>query len=793
MALATVPYRDSTLSIDERVGDLLGRMTREEKVAQLGSLWGFELVLDGSLRQDRVESLLADGLGEITRLAGATNLGLLDAARIGDEIQRYLVERTRLGIPAIIHEESLHGVLACDAPVFQQSIGAAATFDPALVERVATTLRRRLLAFGARHALAPVLDLARDPRWGRIEETYGEDPYLAAVMGIAYVRGIQGPSRAEGVIATAKHLVGHGMSEGGRNQGPVHVGWRELRDEQLVPFEAAVCSAGIGSVMPAYCEVDGVPCHASTELLTSVLRGEWGFEGVVSSDYIGIEQLLRQHQLTDDMGTAGAMALHAGVDQELPRTVAYGRPLLEALAAGRASEVDLDAAVSRVLRAKFELGLFERPYAGEPSRAELDQLAADERTVGAELARRSLVLVENDGILPLASDLRRIAVVGPIADSARDLLGDYSHLLHIETLLEIQAQHENALGFDVTNGSDGVGDLAALDELDGKRTILDALRDRFADAEVRFAPGTGIDDGTDAGIGEAVEEASRADVVIAVLGERSGLTIDSTTGEFRDRRDLGLVGRQQELLEALVATGRPVVLVLVSGRPLAIEWAQRHCAAILIAWVPGDLGPDAIADVLTGATDPGGKLPVTFPRHVGQVPVYFGRKPSGGRSHPRGDYVDGSVQPLWPFGFGRTYTSFELSELAFSSRELATDGGEVDVRVAVTNVGERAGDEVVQMYLRDEEAQVARPMLSLGGFARVRLEPGERRVVTFSLSAEQLAYTGHDYRRIVEPGTVTVSVGTSSGDRPLSGSLALVGLVVEVPVRRRFVTPTTTR
>ncbi len=777
-------YREEALPIDARVCDLVEAMTRTEKIAQLGSLWSFEIVVSDALKRERMADLLGNGIGEITCLAGGTNLSAPDVARLANEIQRYLVGETRLGIPAIIHEESLHGLVARDAFCFQQSIGAAATWDPGLVEAVATSIRRRMMATGARHSLAPVLDIARDPRWGRIEETYGEDPYLTAAMGTAYVRGLQGPDLADGIIATGKHLVGHGLPEGGLNQAPVHVGRREMLEEQLLAFEAAVRLTGLASVMPAYCDVDGVPCHASTDLLVTLLRGEWGFDGVVVSDYAGVQMLSTLHRLTGSLGVAAGLALRAGVDLELPTSAAYAAPLERALEDGTVDEAILDAAVGRVLRAKFRLGLFERPYVDPPSAAMLAGLEAHEREIGRDLACRSIVLVVNDGTLPLAPDLRGLALIGPIADSARDLLGDYSHLAHIETLLEMR-EADNAFGFAATD------EVAATDELAGRRTILDEISERLGSHAVRYAAGTGIHGGTDEQIAEAGAAAREAGVAIVVLGERSGLTVDSTTGESRDRRTLGFFGRQQELLEAVVATGTPVVLVVVSGRPLAIEWAAAHCAAIILAWTPGDEGPGAIADVLFGVVSPGGKLPVTVPRDVGQVPLTYRHHPSGGRSQWHGDYVDGPTSPLWPFGFGLSYTRFELSNLRLDRPEMAPDGGEVTVSVDVTNVGRRSGDEVAQLYVRDEEATVARPVLELCGFARVHLAPGERRTVSWRLSSEQLSYVGVDYRRIIEPGRVRLFVGSSSADLPLSADLDLVGPVVQLPVRRHFLTPVT--
>ena len=776
-------YRDATLSVEDRVSDLLARMTLEEKIAQLGSLWSFEVVGIGTLDREAAGRLMGNGIGQITRLAGGTNLGACEVAALANDVQRYLLHETRLGIPAIVHEESLHGLVSRDAPCFQQSIGAAAAWDAGLVEAMSSTIRRRMLATGARHSLAPVLDVTRDPRWGRIEETYGEDPYLAAELGCAYIRGLQGTSLEDGVIATGKHMVGHGLAEGGLNQAPAHMGPREMRDEQLFPFEAAVREAGLASVMPAYCDVDGVPCHASHELMTGILRDEWGFDGIVASDYTGIQMISTQHRLTADLATAAALAIRAGVDAELPSTVVYGEPLLRAIADGQVDEAALDRTVARILRMKFRLGIFERPFIDPPTSAVLAELAAEETVVAAELARRSLVLAENDGILPLRPDLRRIAVIGPIAASARDLLGDYAHLLHIETLLEMR-QQGNAFGFPLTDL------ILPADELAGRRTIFDAIAARLPDAEVSLARGTGILDGTDEEIDSAVELARASELAIVVLGERSGLTDDATTGESRDRLDLGFMGRQQELLEAVVATRTPVVLVVVSGRPLAIEWAAGHCAAVLLAWVPGDAGPEAIAGALAGDQNPGGKLPISVPRHVGQVPVSYRHHPTGGRSNWKVDYVDGPTAPLWPFGFGRSYTTFEVSNLRLDRTQVPTADGEVIVTADVANTGERAGDEVVQLYIRDEAATVARPVLELLGFRRVTLAPGERRSVSFRLSAEQFAYVGADYRRVVEPGIVGIFVGTSAADLPLTASLELTGRTVHLVERHRYLTET---
>ena len=776
------PYRDASLPVDDRTRDLLSRMTIDEKVAQLGALWSFEVFDGAGLDRERARERLRDGIGQVTRVAGATNLPPSEVAAFGDQIQRFLVEETRLGIPAIIHEESLHGVMARDATCFPQAIGQAASWDPELVERVARLIARHLRATGASQALAPVLDITRDPRWGRLEETYGEDPYLAAVLGCAYVRGIQAaPDGERRLIATAKHMVGHGVPEGGLNQAPAHVGRRELLDEFLFPFEAAVREAGIGSVMHAYDDVDGLPCAVSRELLTTILRERWGFDGIVVADYMGIDYVVSLHELTDDLSTAAALALEAGLDMELPATSAYGEALRRAIGEGRVDAAVVDLAVERVLRTKVRLGLFEQPY-GDAAAARLVGVAdPEEAALALEVARRSIVLLQNDGTLPLRPDLGTIAVIGPNADSARNLVGDYGHIVHIETLLENRGRQGVA-------GSSAPLDLQLADELATWPTVLGAIRARVSAAtEVRHAAGCGILDGDEAGIAAAVEAASGADVAILVLGERSGLTAECTCGETRDRSELGLPGRQAELVAAVAATGTPVVIVLVSGRPQAIPAEAGLAAAVLHAWVPGEAGPAAVSEVLFGDISPGGKLPVTVPRHVGQVPLYYGHRPSGGRSQWHHDYVDGSHLPLWPFGHGLSYSRFELRDLRVAGATMDTDG-EVRISTEIVNVGERVADEVVQLYLRDLAASVTRPVKELRGFARVRLRPGERRRVTFTLHAEQLAFTGVDERLVIEPGRHRVMVGTSSAELPLIAEFEVTGETRRLPARSRFFT-----
>ncbi len=775
--MAGIVYKDATVGTAERVADLLGRMSPEEKLAQLGSFWSFEILDHGRFDAAKAAQRMSHGIGQVTRVAGATNLGAVAVAELANRIQRFLVEETRLGIPAIVHEESLHGLLATESVCFPQSIGQAASWKPELVEAMATRLGRELRAMGAHQTLAPILDITRDPRWGRLEETYGEDPYLVAELGAAYVRGIQAGGPSGMVYATGKHMVGHGLPEGGLNHAPAHIGSRELNDEFLFPFEAAVCGAGLRSMMHAYDEVDGVPCVSSRELLTEILRERWGFEGIVVSDYFGVDELLTSHAVTEDLAEAAVMALEAGLDVELPTTRAFGEPLARALADGRVDQAAVDVAVGRMLRAKFELGLFENPYV-EPTGAALPYEL--DRELAAEIARNSIVLLANDGTLPLKPDLATIAVIGPNADSGRNLLGDYSHIVHIEALLE-----QGGFGTEVPE------DLEAIDDLTSLETVLQAVRRSVGPAtEVRYAEGCGLDNGDDVGMRDAIKAASGADVAIVVVGERSGLTDDCISGEARDRLEIGLPGRQGELVEAVAATGTPVVLVMIAGRPLAIAADAARSAAVVHAWVPGEAGAIAVADVLFGRFNPGGKLPITVPRHVGQIPIYYGHKPSGGRSHWKAKYVDGSNEPLWPFGFGLSYTTFRVDNLRLDRDSIPVDG-EFAATVDVVNTGDREGDEVVQLYLRDEEASVTRPNKQLRGFKRVRLAPGRRCSVTFRVAAEQLAFTGVDGGRIVEPGRITVMAGTSAVDLPCRTTVTLTGKVIPVGRRSRFFTETT--
>ncbi|HQY90666.1 glycoside hydrolase family 3 N-terminal domain-containing protein [Caldilinea sp.] len=772
-------YRDARLPIEQRVDDLLGRMTTAEKVAQLGSLWVYEVQQnDQSLSRESAASRMPHGIGQITRLAGGSSLSPVETAALANAIQHFLVEETRLGIPALIHDECCSGFLASGATNFPQIIGLASTWEPELAERMTQVIRTQMRALGVHHGLAPVLDIARDPRWGRTEETFGEDPYLNASMGTAYIRGLQGDDWTQGVMATGKHFVGYSASEGGLNWAPAHINARELREVYLAPFEAAVRVAKLASMMPAYHEIDGEPCSSSHELMTRILRDEWGFDGLVVSDYMAINQLADYHQLARDKAHAAHLALEAGMDLELPTIDAYGQPLLDALAAGDVPLAWIDRSVRRILALKFAFGLFEQPFV-EPDAVPAVFDTPAQRELAREIARKSIVLLKNEGdLLPLDKGLRSLAVIGPNADSTRNLLGDYSYPAHIETLITLQGLglSDHALPESmklVDNYAEMISIVAAIRQAVGPQT------------QVHYAPGCAVNSESTDGFAAAVAAAQQAEVAVVVVGDKAGLTPDCTSGEFRDSAHLALPGVQQALVEAILATGTPVVLVLVTGRPYAIPQLVDAVPAVVQAWLPGAEGAPALAEMLFGDVNPGGKLPITFPRHVGQVPLFYGHRPSGARSFFYGPYMDESNEPLFPFGYGLSYTRFAFENLAVTPAQVATSG-EVQVTVEVVNTGSRAGDEVVQLYTRTDGASVTRPVKELRGFRRVHLAPSERARVTFTLSAELFAYYDAAMQLAVEPTSVQVMVGSSSAHLPLHDAFALVGEKQVLGRRERY-------
>ena len=770
-------YQDPTRPAAERAEDLLRQMTLDEKIAQLGSFWIYQVLDDQTLSKEKAAQLMRHGIGHVTRLAGASNLHPTQLAALANEIQRYLIENTRLGIPAVIHEECCSGYMARGATVFPQAIGVASTWDADLVEAMGDVIRRQMRAVGAHHALAPVLDIARDPRWGRVEETFGEDAYLTAKLGTAYIKGIQGSDLSQGVAATGKHFVGYGMSEGGLNWAPPHLDRRELNEVYLMPFEAAVREGKLASIMNGYHELDGVPCGSSRELLTGILREQWGFDGTVVSDYFAIRTLQTYHHIAQDKTEAALIALEAGIDIELPFTDCYGDFLAQAVQDGRIAESLVDIAVGRMLTQKFTLGVFDNPYVNEGA-VVFD--TPDERQLAREIAQKSIVLLKNDGgLLPLRKDLRSIAVIGPNADSIRNLFGDYSYPSHMETLRE-NLKNDNVfntpLPKDVQDASDFIPTTSVL-------KAIEAIVGE--DTQIEYAKGCELMDDSTAGFAAAVSIAKAADVAIVIVGEKGGLTDDSTSGEARDRADLGLTGVQNELVRAVYETGTPVVVVLVNGRPISLEWIAEDIPAIVEAWFPSEEGANAIADVLFGDVNPGGKLPMTFPRTVGQVPVFYAHKPSGGRSHWKTDYVEIPVTPQYPFGHGLSYTQFDYTNLRIDASN-AKAGGDVIVQIDVKNSGGLAGDEVVQVYTHQYAPRVTRPVQELKAFKRVTLEPGETATLTFTLQVNQLGFYDLEHRYVVQPGIVDVMIGSSSQDIRARGDFKIGGEATDVGAEKAF-------
>ncbi len=771
--------------LHQRIKTLLSQMTLEEKLAQIGSCWIFELQTDGKLDLSKIEATLNHGIGQITRIGGASILDPISIARTGNQIQKFLVEKTRLGIPAILHEESCSGAMLLGGTVYPQIIGLASTFQPELAEKMTKTIRKQLLAVGARQALGPVLDVSRDPRWGRTEETFGEDPTLVSQFGMAYVRGLQGENLAEGVLATGKHFIGHSLSQGGQNCAPVHLGRRELYDIFLAPFQAAIRDAGLASIMNSYPELDGEVVATSRRILTDLLRDDLGFDGVVVSDYDAVAMIHNFHHVANDYSMAGKMAIEAGIDVELPSVICYGNALKSVIEAGDLEIKHIDIAVSHHLQKKFELGLFDNPYVDEGKVLEVFE-TVDQRALAREIALKSMVLLKNDGLLPLKKSMRTLAVIGPNADSSRNLLGDYS----FEATRELMV-HSPMFGF-----------LAEKDETDlfarhGIRisTIFDGIKAIVSPmTKVLYARGCDYLEADKSGFDEALKIAHEADVVLLVLGDRSGLVPSCTTGETRDSADLCLPGVQEELARTILETGRPVIAVLVNGRPLAIPWLEESANAILEAWLPGEEGGAAVAEILFGDANPGGKLPLTFPRHVGQLPIFYNHKPSGMKSHWYGDYVSEKAAPLYPFGHGLSYTSFEYSDLSIqrvpASGRSHTKGGEgVDISMRITNTGSRRGDEVAQLYICDEFASVPRPMKELKGYVRLNLESLESKTVTFHLPIDQLAFYDGELNLVLERGWISIMAGSSSSDIRLTGRFEIAGEEKIQVEKRVFVCP----
>lgn len=748
-AAAPAPVRAMPV-VSDRVRDLHARMTLEEKLAQLVGYWldqnGTVAPMQSEMAAGQKDSgqlpeITRHGLGHYTRVYGTRPVDPVERAAWLWSEQRRLQRETRLGIPALVHEECLTGLAAWQAATYPTPLAWGASFDPDLVHEAARAMGDSMREIGIHQGLAPVLDVVGDARWGRVDECIGEDPYLVGTIGTAYVRGLQ----EAGVHATLKHFAGYSASTAGRNHAPVSAGPRELLDVYLPPFEMAVRDGGARSVMNAYVDVDGVPMAGSVEHLTGVLREQWGFDGVVVADYFAVAFLEVMHRVAADRGEAAAQALEAGIDVELPTGDAYLEPLAERLRAGLTDERLVDRAVLRVLAQKEELGLLDPDAfaAGPPTEVDLD--SPRQREIARRLAQESVVLLANDGVLPLAAP-RRVAVVGPNADRPEALMGCYSFANHV------LAHHPGLpLGFEI-------------------RSVGEALDAALAGtAEVVHAAGCAVEGDDTSGFAEAVDAVTGADVAVVVVGDQAGLFGRGTVGEGNDADSLELPGVQRQLVEELVATGTPVVLVLLTGRPYAIGWALdgegRRPAAVLQAFFPGEGGGDAIADVLTGAVNPSGRLPVSLPRSAGTQPYRYLHPVLGGPS----DVTSTDPTPVRPFGFGLGYTEFAYGDLAVDPS--VDSAGSFEAAVTVTNVGAVAGTETVQLYAHDPVATVTRPVVQLLGYARVDLAPGESRRVTFGVPTTRLAFADRRLVRVVEPGDVQVWVGSHAEAAPRSSEV----------------------
>jgi beta-glucosidase len=747
-------YRNPRLPIDDRVADLLSCMTLEEKVAQMLCIWRQKstLILDeeGKLDRGKLHTHCKHGIGQIGRLSDtAGGLTPVQMAELANALQKFFVEETRLGIPVIFHEECLHGLAGNEATSYPQPIGLASTFHPELISEIYSAIAEDARSRGAHQALTPVLDVARDPRWGRVEETYGEDPYLIAQMGVAAIKGFQGDARFKDkkhVIATLKHFAAHGQPEAGINCGPVNVSERELRDTFLYPFKEAVQKGNALSVMASYNEIDGVPSHANTWLLRDVLRKEWGFDGFVVSDYYAVTELhcreeAISHAVAKDKNEAALLAVGAGVNMETPEPDCYPN-LVQLVQNGTLDESVLNELVGPLLKYKFQLGLFEDPYVDVDAMYHERKIDRD-RELALRAAHETIVMLKNDGgLLPL--DGRKngtIAVIGPNAH--RTMLGGYSGKPKYYT------------------------------------TVLQGIRDKVGrDARVLHSEGCKITIGGSwnedtvtpsdpeedrKSIAAAVAVAQQADTVILVLGGNEQTSREAWSKiHLGDRASLELIGMQNDLVKAVLETGKPVVVLLFNGRPNAIRHIAQHVPAVLECWYLGQETGRAVADVLFGTVSPSGKLPMSFPRSVGHIPCFYNHKPSARRG-----YLFDDVTPLYPFGYGLSYTTFAFSNVRLEKAAINRDESTI-VSVDVTNTGSSAGDEVVQMYIHDMVSSVTRPVKELRGFKKVHLKPGETTTVSLPITSDHLAFTNVHKERVVETGEFEIMVGNSSRDQDLT-------------------------
>jgi beta-glucosidase len=807
-------YKNPNLPIDQRVDNLLAQMTLEEKVAQLCSILPHLLMGAQLPDSEKMRIFLKNGLGRMTQFTMLFINQPEQIAEFANAIQKFALENTRLGIPVLFQNEALNGYLAVKAANFPTSIALASTWEPELVEAAAKVIRQQMRATGTHQALTPVIDLAQDPRWGRVHETFGEDTYLTSAFAEAFVRGLQGSDWKEGVISCAKHFLGYSISQGGLNMASIRIGERELYETFARPFEAAIKDCDLGAIMVTYSEIDGKPVSVSSEITRRLLREKMGFQGMLVSDGGSIELTVTKQHVAKDFKEAAILAIDAGLDANAPISQCYPH-LVEAVRQRQVDIALIDEAARRVLTAKFRLGLFENPF------VDVQKVAPafnnpDHRALSRKLAERSITLLKNEGnLLPLKS-VEKIAVIGPHADNARNsLFAGYTFPAMLEmTISRFGGNLATMQGVADAIPGDGnpqnqaeqrltaqlFGRMPQLNVMDSFirnefecQSLLEAVQGR-KDLHITYAQGCGLTTPVEGGVAEAVKAAEAAEVIILALGGKSGWGGDATCGEGRDSTSIELNAAQQDLLEAVHAVGKPVVLVLFDGRPLAIPWAEKHIPAILLAWFPGLEGASALADVIFGDVNPGGKLPVTLPRSVGQVPIFYNHKSGSGYKQPTptgftailGEgYCNEDCHPLFPFGHGLSYTAFDFSELQLDPPTVDSAGA-IEISCRVKNVGAASGGEVVQLYLHDVEARVTRPVMELAGFQRVDLAPGESRQVIFTVPMNLLGFYNHQMQFVVEPGKIEVMIGASSKDIRLAGSFEITGETKDVMRKRSY-------
>ena len=760
-------YRDASLPVGERVLDLLRRMTLEEKAAQTASPFG--TVVD-------VHRPPATGWGSATAALSTLGLQPREAAAKGNELQRKHIEDTRLGIPILLAEEALVGLKVRDATTFPDAIAQAATWDPELIERMGAVIGAQMAALGVRQALSPLADVARDPRWGRVDETYGEDPYLVGSMATAFVRGLQDADPDVPVIATLKHFIGYSASEGGRNTEPAQIGPRELHEIHGIPFEMAIRDGGARGVMPSYNDIDGAPVTGSKELLTDLLRGEYGFTGLVISDLAAVGQLNSKHGTAADLQTAFAQAFHAGVDLDLDNRVSSDT-IVDAVRNGVLAEADLDRAVASVLRAKFQLGLFETPYVDVESVPETFD-TTDERALARDIARKSITLLQNEPVngsplLPFREIPKTIAVIGPNAHRPLGQLGHYSYqILDSMTARFAMAANPQARAEDVAElaGKTGPDDVKLMVESVPVVSFLDGIRRKVGNrAGVLYEPGCSIAHEDRSGFDAAIQAATAADVAVVVVGDQAGINGFGTVGEGLDSTELALPGVQRELVEAIVATGTPTVVILSHGRPYVLGWMADTVPAIVTSWFGGEEAGTAAAEVLFGDVNPGGRLPIAMLKSAGAAPAPYWRT-----LVPPTAYVDGSIGTVFPFGHGLSYTSFDYRDLEFEAETVPTDGI-IRIAFTVANTGDREGDEVVQVYGRDVIGRTVRRARALVAFKRLSLVAGEEARIVVEVPTSLFALWDSKDSWVIEPGQIKFFIGASSADIRLRGGVTLTG------------------